>query len=196
MRNVPATAAVVLAACLAATAATANGAHSRTARSKACSATLAMQTVADRDKNLVRLTPTESTVGELGAFGAPKKPPKRRSTTFQRRTWKVAAQITSFRTGPSGEIQLVLYDHGEYMSAWIPARACPGTRPAVARAMAAVRAKFVAACGRPRVTPESLGAVVFVTGVGYWGRPGPGAAKNGAALTPVTDVTLVAGCGV
>lgn len=195
MRNVPAAVAVVLAASLAAAAATAVGAHSRNAAARGCNPAAAMMTVADRDRKLVRLTPTESTIGELGRLPAPAKPPSRRNTMFQRRTWRVVAQIISFRIGPNGEIQLQLYDHNEYMVASIPARTCGLTRPAVARAISIVRSQFLAACGRPHLTPESLGAIVYVNGVGYWGRTASGTAKNGAALYPVTGITRVVGCG-
>jgi hypothetical protein len=189
--------AAALVATLAATAATAEGARPRvsTAVARVCGPGLALQTLADRDRKRVELTPTRSTIGKLVSLPAPKSPPARRSTTFQRHTWRVVAQITSFRAGPNGEIQLKLYDDDDYMLAWLPSRTCRTSRPAAARAIGAVRAQFLAKCGTPRDAEEPSGAVVYVTGVGYWGRPQQGLAKNGAMLSPVLSIEPVAGCG-
>lgn len=197
MRNVPAATVVALAATLAATAATADGAHSRdnAPGARPCSAGRALQTLADRDRKLVSLKPTRSTIRKLGSLAAPKSLPTGRSTTFQRRTWRVVAQITSFRRGPNGEIQLKLYDDNEYMYAWLPARACRASRPAAARAIGAVRSQFLAKCGTPRDRDEPSGAVVYLTGVGYWTRPRSGGAANGAMLSPVFSIEPVVGCG-
>jgi hypothetical protein len=143
----------------------------------------------------VQLKPTASTIGELGSLAAPKSVPTRRSTTFQRRTWRVVALITTFRPGSNGEILLKLFDHGAYMFASIPARTCQASRPAAARAIGAVRSQFLAKCGTPRDGEEPSGAVVWITGVGYWSKPRAGGAKNGAMLSPVFSIEPVAGCG-
>ena len=57
--------------------------------------------------------------------------------------------------------------------------------------------KFVADCGQPPQDGwHSLGAVVFVRGVGFWSqrRGLRGSARNGAELYPVTGLRVVAGC--
>jgi hypothetical protein len=198
MIKLPPAAALVVAATLAATAATADGsARPRTSAAVArlCGPGLALQTLADRDRKLVDFTPTRSTIGKLAGMTAPKTLPTRRSTTFQRHTWRVVAQITSFRAGPNGEIQLKLFDDNDYMLALLPARTCRASRPAAARAITAVRAQFLASCGTPHDGEEPSGAVVYVTGVGYWSRPRAGGAKNGAMLSPVLSIEPVVGCG-
>jgi hypothetical protein len=196
MKNVSAAALVALAAILAATAATADGAHSRRSAFGTCSYTPALKTLADRDKNRVNLNAIQTDISHLGGLAAPRTPPKRRRTSFQRHAWRVVAQITEFRTGPDGEIQLVLFDKKDYMLAGIPTRTCKGARPSAARLIAEVRRHFLTGCGRPDSSQKPLGAVAYVSGVGYWGpRSGGGVAGTGAQLNPVTELLPVAGCG-
>jgi hypothetical protein len=52
-------------------------------------------------------------------------------------------------------------------------------------------------CGTPRPDWQPLGAVMYISGVGFWsqkGKPRRGAARNGAELHPVTGFRVVAGC--
>ena len=101
-----------------------------------------------------------------------------------------------FRIGPDGEVQLILFDHGNYMLAGIPTRTCKGSRPSATQLIAAVRRHFLSGCGRPDSSQKPLGAVAYVSGVGFWGpRSEGGAAGTGAQLNPVTGLLAVAGCG-
>ena len=64
------------------------------------------------------------------------------------------------------------------------------------RAILATRAQFVARCGDPKPGWQDLGAVGYVTGVGFWSSRHltSQAAQNGAELQPVTSLRLIVGC--
>jgi hypothetical protein len=84
------------------------------------------------------------------------------------------------------------------MNAVIPAPSClPRTSRARSQIVDAWQT-FVSRCGRPMAAWQPQGAVVYVTGVGFWSsrfKPRRGAARNGAELHPVTGFRSVAGCG-
>jgi hypothetical protein len=77
----------------------------------------------------------------------------------------------------------------------------PQCLPKTARArdqMVAAWDTFVSGCGRPTKSWQPQGAVVYVTGVGFWSsrfKTRRAAARNGAELHPVTGFRSVAGCG-
>jgi hypothetical protein len=64
------------------------------------------------------------------------------------------------------------------------------------RAIVAARARFVSRCGFPTSDWQPLGAVAYVTGVGFWDSPHgqTGHARNHSELHPVTALRIVAGC--
>ena len=83
------------------------------------------------------------------------------------------------------------------MNAVVPTPSC---LPKAARARAAIVAtwqSFDDHCGHATRLPQPLGAVVSVSGVGYWSERHSrhGEAPNGAELHPVTGLRAVAGCG-
>ena len=155
-----------------------------------------LKTLSDRDRRLVRLRPRQTTIAALDKPAAPHPTPRRRRTGFQRQAWKVVAQITQFRLLPDGSIEFVLYDDSSYVRAGLPSPKCLSRSSRARRTVLATRAQFIARCGDPKPGWQDLGAVGYISGVGYWsGRHLPSqAASNGAELQPVTGVDLIVGC--
>ena len=155
-----------------------------------------MKTLSDPDRKLVRLQPRQTTIAALNQTAAPHPTPVRRRTGFQRQAWKVVAQITQFRLLPDGSIELALYDHNSYVRAGMPSPKCLSGSSRARRAVLAARARFIATCGDPKPGWQDLGAVGYVTGVGFRSAETPKlqAAGNGAELQPVTSLHLIAGC--
>jgi hypothetical protein len=106
------------------------------------------------------------------------------------------AQITQFRLLPDGSIELALYDHNSYVRVGMPSPKCLSPASRGRRAVLAARARFISTCGEPKPGWQDLGAVGYVTGVGFWSsrRLASQAAANGAELQPVTNLDLIAGC--
>jgi len=106
------------------------------------------------------------------------------------------AQITQFRLFPDGSIEFVLYDDNSYVRAGLPSPKCLTRNSRARRAILATRARFVARCGDPKPGWQDLGAVGYVTGVGFWSSRHltSQAAPNGAELQPVTGLRLIVGC--
>jgi len=144
----------------------------------------------------VRLRPRQTTIAALNKPAAPHPTPLRRKTAYQRQAWKVVAQITQFRLLPDGSIELVLYDANSYVRAGLPSPKCLSSSSRARRAVLATRAGFVARCGDPKPAAQDLGAVVTVTGVGFWSSRHltSQAAPNGAELQPITSLRLIVGC--
>jgi hypothetical protein len=155
-----------------------------------------LKTLSDRRRNLVNLHPKNTTVAEVGALPQPHPTPKTRSTPFSRRTWRLPAQITEFKIEGDSDIHLVLYDGGAYMVAEMPAAACIPRKARDRSAMITVRKKFESRCGKATKHWQPLGAVVYISGVGFFDIPhtqNPHA-PNFAELHPVTGLEIVAGC--
>lgn len=165
---------------------------------RACGGVLwRMKTFSDREKNRVRMVPQQTTIGDIAARPYPTPLPRSRSTPFQRQNYTLVAQITEYKLD-GNELRLVLFDHGSYMNAVIPSPAClPRTTRARAQLVGAWQ-NFVSNCGRPMQSWQPQGAVVFVSGIGFWSsrfKTRRLAAHNGAELHPVTGFRTVAGCG-
>jgi hypothetical protein len=155
-----------------------------------------LKTLSDQDRKRVRLRPRQTTIGALNKPAAPHPTPRRRRTAFQRQAWQVVAQITQFRLLPDGSIELVLYDANSYVRAGLPSPKCLSSNSRARRAILATRARFVARCGDPKPSLQDLGAVVTVSGVGFWSSRHltSQAAPNGAELQPITNLRLIVGC--
>ena len=155
-----------------------------------------LRTLSDATRHRVNFTPKDTTVATIGGLAAPHPTPTLRTTPFERQVWQVAAQITSFKLDANGTIRLVLFDHGAYMNAELPSLRCLSSESLARNAIIATRRWFVTHCGRPKPSSESLGAVVKISGVGFWA---PGASRsvapNGAELAPVVGIHPLAGCG-
>jgi hypothetical protein len=156
-----------------------------------------LNTLSDRDRQKVVLSPRSTTIGGIVARPTPRPiPTQRRTTTFQKRTWQVAAQITDYHL-VGNVLHLSLSDQHTYVDATIPAPSC---LPAATRARSSIIAawrKFTTDCGHPSEQRQPLGAVGTVSGVGSWStvHTGVGVAPNGATLSPVTGFRFAAGCG-
>jgi hypothetical protein len=151
-------------------------------------------TLADGGSRHVVMAPRTTSIAALGALRRPARLSHARDG-FERRAWRVVAQITEYRLAPNGAIRLILFDNRSYMRAELPPLACLTPRTPGRRAIMATRKRFLAACGRATPAWRPLGAVGYVTGIGYWGsRAVRQAASNGAALHPVVSLRLIAGC--
>jgi hypothetical protein len=156
-----------------------------------------LQTLSDDQRVAVRLRPTATTVAALNGLARPQRTPTTRTTEFQRRVWRVRAQIVEYKLETDSAVHLVLYDGKQsYMTAVMPSSRC---LPQTARARGSIeraRAFLEGLCGPARPSWRPLGAVVLIDGVGFWASPHGqhGHAANYAELRPVTNVRLVAGC--
>jgi hypothetical protein len=153
-----------------------------------------MKTLSDSQRSLVRLTPATTTIGAIAKRPFPRPVPIRRRTPFQRQVWSVVSQITQYRL-ESGGVRLVLFDAGSYMNAVIPLPNCLSSSTR-ARGQISQAWKAFTGCAQPAAEWQSLGAVAYVGGVGFWAARGQGrgSAPNGAELHPVTSIRIVAGC--
>src|SRR5919204_761 len=70
----------------------------------------ALQTLSDAQRDAVRLRPTGTTVAAINALPRPRRTPSTRTTEFQRRVWRVRAQIVEYKLEPDAAVHLVLYD--------------------------------------------------------------------------------------
>jgi hypothetical protein len=195
MKRAGFTAAILIAATAAAAAAnTRSTAGPSAAR---CGGTLwRLMTLSDSGRHAVRLTPASTTIGAIGKRPNPQPVPTTRRTAFQRQTWEVVAQLTDFRLERGG-VRLVLYDSNSYMNAVIPIPSCLSSRTRARAQIAAVWKQFAVDCARAKMAWQSLGAIVYVQGVGFWSARQQGlrgAAPNGAELHPVTGLRIVSGC--
>ena len=178
-------------------AATAGGRHSAAPSAARCGGPLwLLKTLSDPQRAKVNLVPQQTTIASIRERKGPGKPPTRRTTAFQRQTWEVPAQISSFKLDATGALRLVLFDHGAYMNAVIPAPSCLSARSRDRAEVIATWQAFAAKCGKGTSTWQSLGAIFFVRGIGFWSqkRQLRGAAPNGAELHPVTGLRVVVSC--
>jgi hypothetical protein len=154
-----------------------------------------LKTLSDVRRNTVQLEPTSTTIAAIGERPPPRLVPTVRRTAFQRHAWQVVAQITKYRA-ETGGIRLELYDNQSYLNAVIPTPDCLSKRTRARDDIASTFKLFTAECGHPATRDwQSLGAIVYVRGIGFWSqRRARGAARNGAELHPVTGLRIVAGC--
>jgi hypothetical protein len=156
-----------------------------------------LKTLGDRQRKLVKLRPKDTTLGAIAERARPKITPASRNTSFERQVWRLPAQITDVKLADDGGIKLVLFDAGVYGIAEMPDARCLPKRARGRNAIVDVRQRFVSACGQPTKSWKPLGAVVIISGVGFWDRPYNAVkqhAPNFAELHPVTVMQIVAGC--
>lgn len=171
--------------------------HSATPTASRCGGQLwRLKTLSDRLRRRVELAPQTTTIAAIRDRHAPGRPPTRRTTPFQLHTWEVPAQVTSYKLDATGAVRLVLYDDEAYVNAVIPSPDCLSSATRDRTEIAATWRTFVTRCGKASRDWQSLGAILFVRGVGFWSerRGLRGAAPNGAELYPVTGIRIVAGC--
>jgi hypothetical protein len=180
-----------------AAAATAAGRHTTAPNAARCGGNLwRLKTLSDPQRGKVELNPQQTTIGAIQGRKGPGRVPSRRTTPFQLHTWELPAQVTSFRLDATGSIRLQLYDHDAYLDAVIPSPNCLSGKTRDRTDIENAWHFFIARCGKATANWQSLGAILFVRGVGFWSgnRPLRGAAPNGAELHPVVGLRVVAGC--
>ncbi|MFL5968673.1 MAG: hypothetical protein ACJ74L_03680 [Gaiellaceae bacterium] len=155
-----------------------------------------LKTLSDRQAELVNLQPKNTTIAAIAALAQPRRTPTTRSTPFTRRVWRLPAQIVEFKIEGDSDIHLILFDNGSYLVAEMPAAKCIPKKARDRRAMISARKKFETECGKPTNHWQSLGAVVVISGVGFFDIPHSqkSHASNFAELHPVTGLRVVAGC--
>jgi hypothetical protein len=159
-----------------------------------------LMTLSDADRHRVHLERIPTSIGNLDALAAPRSIGIRRTTGFQLVSWRMQAVIDRYRIASNGEIVLVLFDipTGKYMDAYLPNPHCLGPRARDRSGMVAARKAFTDHCPAATAQWQLLGASVDVSGVGFWNpnHTTRGALPNGAELRPLTNLSIVTGCGI
>lgn len=157
-------------------------------------------TLSDVDRGKVRTKPVDTNIASIGELRPPAKIVPRRTTQFQKHTWRLEVIVDRYRIGSDGEIALILYDIPEnrYMNAYLANPHCLSSISRLRKGMAAARAEFTGHCPQVTSSWQLLGITVKVTGVGFWNplRNTRGALPSGAELRPITDLEIISGCGV
>jgi hypothetical protein len=157
-------------------------------------------TLSDPQRNTVVLHGTPTTIADVAKLPAPARTPQSRTTSFQRRVWRMRAVIDRYRIASNGEIVLILYsiDSAQYMNAYLPNPHCLGRRARDRTGMIAARKQLTDRCPVVRPLWQLLGITVDLAGVGFWNpsRVTRGALPNGAELRPLTNFKIVNGCGI
>ena len=165
-----------------------------------CGGTLWKQmTLADNGKS-VNWNPSVTTVGDIAKLAAPTRVTAARTTSFQKRVWKLEnVVIDRYRLASNGELVLRLYDvpSAKYMNAYVPAPACMTAKANLRKAMIDARNGLVKNCPAPTNAWQMLGARAVLYGVGFWNpvKTTPGALPSGAELRPLVGLTITQGCG-
>ena len=159
-----------------------------------------LMTLSDADRMKVHLDRIPTTIANLAAQTTPKHIGISRTTGFQLVSWRMQAVVDRYRIASNGEIVLVLYDipSGRYMDAYLPNPHCLGPRARDRSGMIAARESFTSHCPHATAQWQLLGATVDVSGVGFWNpvTTTRGALPNGAELRPLTNLSIISGCGV
>jgi hypothetical protein len=155
-----------------------------------------LKTFSDPLRKKVNLTAKDTTLAVIASPDHPPPTPTTRNTPFERQVWRITVQITEFKREGDSDIHLTLFDAGTYGIAEMPAAACVPKKARARKAIIKARKKFEAACGKATNSWKQLGAVVTISGVGFWDKPhtqNPHA-PNFAELHPVTAIKFIAGC--
>jgi hypothetical protein len=156
-------------------------------------------TLADNGKG-VNWNPLTTTVGDIAKLTAPARITAARTTSFQKRVWKMDdVVIDRYRIASNGEIALRLYDiaSATYMNAYLPSAACMTANKTLRTAMTKARNGLVKACPAATGEWQLLGAHAVLFGVGFWNpvKTTSGALPSGAELRPLVGLTITQGCG-
>jgi hypothetical protein len=159
-----------------------------------------LMNLSDPDRKMVRFDRLATTVPDIAKLQTPQVIGTRRTTNFQRHTWRLHAVIDRYRIASNGEIVLVLFDipSGTYMNAYLPNPNCLGPRARDRTGMIAARKQLTQHCPLVRPSWELLGITVDLAGVGFWNpsRTTRGSLGNGGELRPLTNFKIVNGCGI
>jgi hypothetical protein len=141
-----------------------------------------------------------TTIASIAALKPPSRIVLARTTDFQRQAWHLRAVVDRYRIASNGEIILILFsiDTGQFMDAYLPNPHCLSNKSRARADMVAAREGFTSRCPGVTAAWQLLGVTVELDGVGFWNavRTTRGALANGAELRPVTNLTIVTGCGV
>lgn len=159
-----------------------------------------LMNLSDPLRKVVHLDRIQTTVPDIAKLATPQVIGTRRTTNFQMHTWRLRVVVDRYRIASNGEIVLVLFDipSGTYMNAYLPNPNCLGPRSRDRTGMIAARKAFTDHCPPATAQWQLVGASVDISGVGYWNavRTTRGALLNGAELRPLTNLSIVVGCGV
>ncbi|HEY2777053.1 MAG TPA: hypothetical protein VGI77_04055 [Gaiellaceae bacterium] len=159
-----------------------------------------LMTLSDADRARVHLDRIPTSVANLDGLKAPRTIGVRRTTGFQLVSWRMQVVVDRYRIASNGEIVLVLFDipSGKYMNAYLPNPRCLGKKARDRTGVIAAREEFTAHCPAATSQWQLLGASVDISGVGFWNpvHTTRGALPNGAELRPLTNLSIVAGCGI
>jgi hypothetical protein len=108
-----------------------------------------LKTLSDPQRGLVNLHPRNMTVAAINALAMPHPTPTTRNPAFERRTYRVKAQIVQFKLEDDSDIHPILFSAGRHMIAEMPSAACLPRTTRDRRAIVAARARFVSRCGFP-----------------------------------------------
>jgi hypothetical protein len=156
--------------------------------------------LSDTDRGRVRLDPTPTDIGAIADLRPPSTIGLRRTTSFQLNSWRLRVVVDRYRIASNGDIVLVLYSipSDKYMNAYFPNPHCLSKRTRDRTGIVAARRVFTDHCPHATASWQLLGATVDLSGIGFWNpsRATRGALPNAAELRPLTNFSIVAGCGV
>jgi hypothetical protein len=159
-----------------------------------------LMTFSDPQRATVDLHRTPTTIADIAKLPAPARTAQTRSTGFQRKVWRLRTVIDRYRIASNGEIVLVLYsiDSAQYMNAYLPNPRCLGPSARDRTGMISARKQLMTHCPTVIAPWQLLGSTVDISGVGFWNpnRTTRGALPNGAELRPLTNLSIVNGCGI
>jgi hypothetical protein len=149
----------------------ATAAPTRTARALCGSELWPLKTLSDPQRKLVNLHPRTTTIRAINRRRAPRGPTRRRDG-FERRVWRVNAQIVEYKAEADADIHLVLFGQGGYLIAEMPAADCLPRKTRDRSAIVNARRVFVRRCGAPTDAWRQLGP-----------SPGSAASASGTSRT-------------
>jgi hypothetical protein len=159
-----------------------------------------LMTFSDVDRGPVRLDRIPTDIASLADFRSPPTIGLRRTTSFQLHSWRLGVVVDRYRIASNGEIVLVLYSipNDRYMNAYFPNPRCLSKRTRDRAEILAARRAFTDHCPHATAAWQLLGASVDLSGIGFWNRSRAtrGALPNAAELRPLTNFSIVSGCGV
>lgn len=159
-----------------------------------------LMTLSDAQRGRVDFSPRAISIAEIAKLPPPTRIGTTRATAFQRQRWTMSMVVDRYRIASNGEIALILYsiESAQYMNAYLPNPHCLGPRARDRSGMLAARKEFISHCPPATAQWQLLGATVQVGGVGFWNpsKATRGALPNGAELRPLTDLSIVSGCGI
>lgn len=151
-----------------------------------------MKTLSDKRERLVNFKPKDTTVNRLRKKPSPGVGPDTpRIKGVETTTWRITAELVEMKLEDDHDIHLVVASPGQPSQTMItefPDTTCNGAASSPKKAaMAAARAKLIAACGQPSSSFQQLRGTATLTGVGFFDIPHgqTGVAPNAIELHPV-----------